>query len=87
MPLQTVSVTINSAAPYRVALQSPDSLLPEKTSSGIVLVYDRWNNPVTAPTKVKIQTIGDLQINGSTSSELTTDNTGIVPFVLNSGKI
>lgn|GEM_PF-1295296 len=87
LPLQTVAVNVSTAAPYRVALLSPDSLLPEKSVTGKVMVYDRWNNPVTTPANVTIQTIGDMKVNGLANAILTTDANGSSPFTLTSGKI
>lgn len=87
MPLQTLSVDVNAAAPYRIGIVGPDSLLPERTATGRVMVYDRWDNPITQSANITVQTIGDIQINGSNNVTLTTDTNGVAPFTLNSGKI
>lgn len=83
LPLKTIPVTVRPAQPYRVSIETPDTILAQKTSSGQIVVYDRRNNSIQFPVSIDVHTIGDIKVNNSASGQVRTAENGIASFDIN----
>lgn len=85
--IQTIPVSVSSAKPYRVSLETPDSMLADQSINAKAIVYDKRSNPVSQRTAITINAIGDISANGNTTTALTTNEKGVAEFTLKTGKI